>query len=77
MTVADEADLKPVATRGRQLQGHAQNFGRGGEVFLADRQHRYLGRICPWKECGPGIRASYDALHCGRRPYLHDDLEIE
>jgi hypothetical protein len=25
--------------------------------------------------CGPGIRISCDALHCGRRPYLHDDLE--
>jgi hypothetical protein len=60
---------------GRKLQGHAQNFGRGGDVFLADRQHRYLGRTCPWKQCGPGIRASCDALHCGRRPYLHDDLE--
>jgi hypothetical protein len=44
-------------------------------VFLADPQDHYLGRTCPWKRCGPGIRASCDALHCGRRPYLHDDLE--
>ncbi len=47
---------------------------RGADVFLADPQGNYLGRACPWKRCGPGIRASCDALHCGRRPYLHDDL---
>ncbi len=75
VTVTDDADLAPVAALGRKLQGHAQAFNRGGEVFLADLQGHYLGRTCPWKACGPGIRASCDALHCGRRPYLHDDLE--
>ena len=75
VTVADDMDLTPLATLGRKLQGHAQSFGRGGEVFLADPQGHYLGRTCPWKRCGPGIRISCDALHCGRRPYLHDDLE--
>ena len=75
ITVADDTDLTPLATLGRKLQGHAQSFGRGGEVFLADPQDHYLGRTCPWKRCGPGIRISCDALHCGRRPYLHDDLE--
>ena len=74
VTVTDKADLTPLATQGRKLQGHCQSFNRGGEVFLADEQQRYLGRICPWKQCGPGIRASCDALHCGQRPYLHDDL---
>jgi len=43
-------------------------------VFLADEGGRYLGRTCTWRECRPGIRASCDALHCGRRPHLHDDL---
>jgi predicted nucleotidyltransferase len=75
VTVADDTDLTPLATLGRKLQGHAQSFARGGEVFLADPQGHYLGRTCPWKRCGPGIRISCDALHCGRRPYLHDDLE--
>jgi predicted nucleotidyltransferase len=74
VNVTDHADLKEVATLGRKLQGHAQSFGRSGEVFLADEQHHYLGRTCPWKQCGPGVRASCDALHCGQRPYLHDDL---
>jgi len=73
--VTDETDLEPLATLGRKLQGHAQSFARGGEVFLADPEGHYLGRTCPWTRCGPGIRSSCDALHCGRRPYLHDDLE--
>ena len=75
VTVTDDMDLTPLATLGRKLQGHAQSFARGGEVFLADPQGHYLGRTCPWKWCGPGIRISCDALHCGQRPYLHDDLE--
>jgi len=87
VTVTDETDLAPLAKLGRKVQGHAQGFNRGGEVFLADPQGNYLGRTCPWKRCGPGIRASCDALHSdvvdrsgrchprGRRHYLHDDLE--
>ncbi len=75
VTVTDDMDLTPLATLGRKLQGHAQSFGRGGEVFLADPRGQYLGRTCPWRRCGPGIRISCDALHCGKRPYLHDDLE--
>jgi hypothetical protein len=76
VAVTDDMDLAPLATLGRRLQGHAQSLGRGGEVFLADPQGHHLGRTCPWKRCGPGIRISCDALHCGRRPYLHDDLEV-
>ena len=75
VTVTDEADVAPLATLGRRLNGHAQSFGRGGEVFLANPQGDYLGRTCPWKRCGPGIRMRCDALHCGQRLYLHDDLE--
>ena len=76
VTVTDEADLAPLATLGRKLGGHCQSLGRGADVFLADPQNHYLGRTCPWKQCGPGIRISCDAEHCGRRPYLHDDLQI-
>ena len=76
VTVTDDMALAPLAKLGRKLQGRAQSFNRGGEVFLADPKGSYLGRICPWKQCGPGIRMSCDALHCGRRPYLHDDLQV-
>ena len=74
--VADEVDLGPLAGAARQLNGRAMQTGRsrGGDVFLADVGGNYLGRTCPWKECGPGIRMSCDALHCGQRHYLHDDL---
>ncbi|MEW5956106.1 MAG: UPF0158 family protein [Chloroflexota bacterium] len=75
VTVTAEMDLAPLATLGRKLNGHLQQVGRGGEVFLADPPGNYLGRTCPWKQCGPGIRVSCDALHCGQRLYLHDDLE--
>jgi hypothetical protein len=74
VTVSDDADLAPLATLARKLQGHCQSQNLGGEVFLADPAGRYLGRTCPWRQCGPGIRMSCDAQHCGRRPYLHDDL---
>ena len=74
VTVTDDADLAPLATLGRKLQGHCQSHGLGGEVFLADPRGRYLGRTCPWKRCGPGMRISCDAPHCGQRPYLYDDL---
>jgi hypothetical protein len=71
--VADDADLAPLARLGRRLQGRAQSCNKGGDIFLADLQGNYLGRTCHWKECAPGIRMSCNALHCGRRHYLHDD----
>jgi hypothetical protein len=74
VTVADDVDLTLLAAHGRKLLGHCQSRGHGGEIFLANPGGDYLGRLCAWKRCGPGIRASCDALHCGRRPYLHDDL---
>ena len=75
VVVADEADLTPLASCSRRLQGHAQGFNRGADVFLADERGTYIGRTCHWKDCRPGVRQSCDALHCGRRPYLHDDLD--
>ena len=75
VVVADDADLTPVAIASRRLQGHAQSFNRGADVFLADERGTYIGRTCHWKDCRPGVRRSCDALHCGRRPYLHDDLD--
>jgi predicted nucleotidyltransferase len=73
VTVTEDADLSPLARLARRLQGRAQSHNRGGDVFLADPKGNYLGRTCHWKICGPGIRMSCDALHCGHRHYLHDD----
>lgn len=75
VVVADDADLARLATCARRLQGHAQSFNRGADVFLTDERGRHLGRTCGWTDCRPGVRLPCDAEHCGRRPYLHDDLE--
>jgi predicted nucleotidyltransferase len=75
VVVTDDADLSPLATAARRLQGHAQSFNRGADVFLADERGTYIGRTCHWRDCRPGVRRSCDALHCGRRPFLHDDLD--
>ena len=75
VVIADDADLRPLATASRRLQGHAQSFNRGADVFLANERGTYIGRTCHWRDCRPGVRQSCDALHCGRRPYLHDDLD--
>jgi len=75
VTVDDDADLTQLATVGRRLKGHAQSRNKGADIFLADPAGNYIGRICHWRECYPGKRMSCDARHCGRRPYLHDDLD--
>ena len=75
VTVTHDADLTRLATLGRKLAGHLQAHASGADVFLADPAGRYLGRTCPWRDCGPGIRQSCDARNCGLRHYLHDDLD--
>lgn len=75
VTVDDDADLTPLATAGRRLKGHAQSRNNGADIFLADPSGNYIGRICHWRRCYPGVRASCDARHCGKRPFLHDDLD--
>ncbi len=74
VTIEEDLDLEDLAALGRKLQGHTQSFSRSGDVFLADAENNYLGRTCPWKQCEAGLHADCDALHCGARPYLHDDL---
>ena len=75
VTVDDDAGLAALATAGRKLKGRAQSRGRGADIFLADPSGSYIGRTCHWRECRPGIRMACDARHCGRRPFLHDDLD--
>ena len=74
VTVADDADLSSLAAAGRRLKGRAQSRNRGADIFLSDPSGNYIGRTCHWRECRPGLRLACDAQHCGRRPFLHDDL---
>src|SRR3954471_1125821 len=55
VVVADDADLAPLALQARRLQGFAQSFNRGADVFLADERGSYIGRTCRWKNCRPGV----------------------
>lgn len=75
VTVTDDCDLAPLANLGRQLTGHLAAHNAGADIFLANSHAQYIGRTCPWKKCGRGIRASCDAISCGTRKYLHDDFK--
>jgi len=74
VTVDDDVDLEPLARLGRKLKGRTQQINHGADVFLADVKGKYLGRTCHWQDCRLGQHRKCDALHCGRRQYLHDDL---
>lgn len=74
VTVDTDTIIPDIAAAGRKLKGHAQQLNRGADIFLANPAHQYLGRTCPWRECGPGIRRSCEAQHCGG--HLYDDLHV-
>ena len=76
ITVDDEVDLIPLAVAGRQLKGRAQSRNSGADIFLSDTKGAYLGRICHYRDCRPGVRTRCRARHCGRRPHLCDDLDV-
>jgi predicted nucleotidyltransferase len=73
--VPDEADLVALAAAGRRLKGTAQQRNCGADIFIVNPAYEYRGRVCHWRDCRPGVRASCDARHCGERPHLHDDLD--
>jgi hypothetical protein len=67
-------DLARLACLGRRLQGTVQRINLGADILLADEAHRYIGRICHYRECFP--RVACRALSCDRRRDLNDDLQI-
>ncbi|MBK7908291.1 MAG: hypothetical protein IPJ78_17260 [Gemmatimonadetes bacterium] len=73
--VSESCDLERLAMMARRVKGRAQSLGRGADVFLGAENGTYLGRACSWRDCRPGVRKACDANHCGRRPFLHDDLQ--
>jgi hypothetical protein len=76
VNVKDGTDLTALARLARMLKGRTQTRNRGADIFLADESSRYIGRVCQWRECAPGIRVARKAQHCGRRQFRHDDLQV-
>ena len=74
ISVNEDANLTPLAKLGRRWRAFVQSLHCSGDIFLCDEQGNYLGRTCPWKDCGAGLNPQCDARHCSRRRYLHDDL---
>lgn len=75
--VADDTPLDKLARLKRRLLGKTLQTGDNcdADVFLCNPQGEYLGRICSWKTCAPGIHQSCQARHCSRREFLSDDLQ--
>ena len=74
VTIDPEMDLTGLARAGRRLKGRAQNINLGADIFLADDNAHYLGRICGYRECHPRVLCR--ARHCGHRQHLNDDLDV-
>jgi hypothetical protein len=74
VTIEATMDLERLAAVSRRLKGQMQSINLGADIFLANEAHQYLGRICHYKECRP--RMACEALHCGQRDHLNDDLGV-
>jgi hypothetical protein len=74
VTIDDTMDLGELARAGRRLKGRAQAINLGADIFLANADGCYLGRICRYRECHP--RVACRAQHCGHREHLNDDLHV-
>jgi hypothetical protein len=74
VTIDAAMDLAGLARAGRRLKGRAQNINLGADIFLADRDGRYLGPISNNREAHPRVVAR--PRHCGDRQHLTDDLDV-
>jgi hypothetical protein len=74
VTIEEGVDLALLAAAGRRLKGSAQQINLGADIFLADTEGRYLGRICHYRKCHPRVLCR--AQHCGQREHLNDDLDV-
>ena len=74
VSIDADMELDLLARIGRQLKGAGQRINLGGDVFLADENGRYIGRICRYRECFQRVLCR--ARSCGKRQHLNDDLQI-
>jgi hypothetical protein len=76
LTITPAVDMEELAKLSRRLKGKTQTINHGADIFLSNLNGEYIGRVCRWKDCRPGIRMACEALHCGRVHRLYDDLQI-
>jgi hypothetical protein len=74
VTIDGPVALVKLARAGRRLQGVAQTVNLGTDIFLANGDGCYVGRICHYRKCFP--RMACLAQNCGRREYLNDDFQV-
>ena len=76
VTLEPELDLEELAPIGRRLKGRCNTSNLAADIFLAETDGCYIGRICGFRECR--IRTRCEARSClfGGRPRLNDDLHI-
>lgn len=75
VTIGADVDLAALAKCGRRLKGAVQSaINSTADVFLADEERHYLGRVCEFRDCFPRVRCR--ARHCGLRQHLRDDLDV-
>jgi hypothetical protein len=51
VTIEGSLDLGALARAARRLKGTAQQMNLGADIFLANAQGGYVGRICHYREC--------------------------
>lgn len=73
VTIEEPMDLEPLALVSRRLKGRSLGMNLGADIFLCLGDGRYIGRICRYRQCH--ARALCEALHCGQRNHLNDDLD--
>jgi hypothetical protein len=74
VTIDGAVELVKLARAGRRLHGAAQTVNLGADIFLANEDGCFVGRICHYRKCFP--REACLAQNCGRREHLNDDLHV-
>ena len=74
VSIADHLDLRALARLGRRFQGRTHAINSTADVFLANAENQYIGRVCRYRECHPRVLCR--ARHCGAREHLNDDLDV-
>jgi predicted nucleotidyltransferase len=75
VSISESVDIEALARLARRLKGTAQaRLNSGADLFLADLEGHYLGRICRYRECYRRVLCR--ARNCGVRPHLMDDFDV-